>query len=205
MALKTSTAFSFFVCLIVLILGFGCSSEKTPVFSGAVEYRVYNALIENLLVASPDIPKASLLAILNQTEPGYLPNENQLSNLIKMNLQLSGDIITDYETKNGKSTPLTDLFQLSKPHLLLDDEKTKAVFMKDPSHFWDSFFKEREGAKGIIRVSQVGFNADKTQALVYVGYQCGDKCGQGNFVLLVKEKGQWKVNKMALTWTSSAN
>jgi hypothetical protein len=46
----------------------------------------------------------------------------------------------------------------------------------------------------VITLSRVGFNRDLTEALVGVSRgMCGRGCGEGTFVLLVREGGRWKV------------
>jgi len=43
---------------------------------------------------------------------------------------------------------------------------------------WDGFYKRFQDSGGFIIVSAVGFNADKTQAIVYSGSSCGMLCGR---------------------------
>ena len=40
-------------------------------------------------------------------------------------------------------------------------------------------------------MSAVGFNVDKTLALVYVGHSCGGLCGGGSYHLLKKAGEKW--------------
>jgi hypothetical protein len=45
---------------------------------------------------------------------------------------------------------------------------------------------------GLIEVSPVGFNADKTVAVVYMGHHCGLLCGGGAIRVLLKSHGRWQ-------------
>lgn len=47
----------------------------------------------------------------------------------------------------------------------------------------------------IFHVSAVGFNRDRTRALVYVGHHCGMLCGGGRYHVLVKTDGRWQEYK----------
>jgi hypothetical protein len=47
----------------------------------------------------------------------------------------------------------------------------------------------------VFEVSAVGFNRDRTRALVYVGHHCGSLCGSGGYHLLVKKDGKWQVDR----------
>ena len=58
---------------------------------------------------------------------------------------------------------------------------------------WDRFRKVYPEAKGIISLSNIGFNATRTQALVYAAIGCGPCCGEGSFILLQKVNGRWSV------------
>jgi len=51
--------------------------------------------------------------------------------------------------------------------------------------------------------SEVYFNAHHTVALVYATHWCGALCGQGFWVALALEDGQWKpLRWSATTWIS---
>jgi hypothetical protein len=45
---------------------------------------------------------------------------------------------------------------------------------------------------GWIELSAIGFNADKTVAVVYMGHLCGGLCGGGQFHVLQKKDGKWE-------------
>jgi hypothetical protein len=57
---------------------------------------------------------------------------------------------------------------------------------------WDGFYKRYLDSGGFIIVSPVGFNPDKTQAIVYSGSSCGSLCGRWSFHLLEKVAGKWR-------------
>jgi hypothetical protein len=43
-----------------------------------------------------------------------------------------------------------------------------------------------------MELSAVGFNPEKSIAVVYAGHHCGNLCGGGGFAVLRKEAGKWK-------------
>lgn len=55
---------------------------------------------------------------------------------------------------------------------------------------------------GYFVVSRVGLNLDKTEALLYVDHFCGGLCGGGEYVLLRKVNGGWRVVDHHGTWVS---
>jgi hypothetical protein len=67
---------------------------------------------------------------------------------------------------------------------------------------WDRFHDTYPGAFGFDRFSRVGFNAARTQAMVYRSHHCGMLCGGGWLVLLVKADGRWSIATTARLWVS---
>jgi hypothetical protein len=54
-----------------------------------------------------------------------------------------------------------------------------------------------------VMMSPVGFNPEKTQAIVYMGSSCGGLCGSWRFHLLEKVHGSWKEVPVATCVTAS--
>jgi hypothetical protein len=52
-------------------------------------------------------------------------------------------------------------------------------------------FQQDRRHGGLIRVSAVGFNPDKTFAVVSVGHLCGKNCLGGTFFIMQKKDGKW--------------
>jgi hypothetical protein len=55
---------------------------------------------------------------------------------------------------------------------------------------------------GYFVISHVGLNLNKTEALLYVEHFCGGLCGGGNYILMRKVNGAWRVVDHHLTWVS---
>jgi len=55
---------------------------------------------------------------------------------------------------------------------------------------------------GIVRLSPVGFNRDGTQALVYAEYYCGSTCGYGEYALLIRVDGRWRISDSVIVFVS---
>jgi len=72
----------------------------------------------------------------------------------------------------------------------------QAPFKTNGPAGWSDFEREHPDSVGWIELSAVGFNHDKTVAIVYIGHHCGRLCGGGGFRVLRKAEGKWK----GLTW-----
>lgn len=111
-------------------------------------------------------------------------------------------LIEDYVAKNKNKLILKPKFDLPK-FALVDDVVTKAIQERRIRSASGVSANSGDAAKlvfplnavVIFDVSAVGFNADRTRALVYVGHNCGGLCGGGTYHLLVKKDGHWQIDR----------
>jgi hypothetical protein len=83
-------------------------------------------------------------------------------------------------------------FSLRRSYTLLSASKFRAFFRERYNGGWDVFYRKFPDAEGFKTLSRVGFNRDKTKALVYVvsAYTTIDTFT--TFVLLQKTRGEWR-------------
>ena len=98
------------------------------------------------------------------------------------------DAVVDYVRVNKRRWLLQRQFQIDKPYEIVD-AATIGVSSTDD---WESFYERYPESGGFIIMSAVGFNKEKTQAVVYTGTSCGMLCGRWMFHLLEKVDGNWK-------------
>jgi hypothetical protein len=55
---------------------------------------------------------------------------------------------------------------------------------------------------GIVHLSPVGFNRAGTQALVYAEYYGGNPCGYGEYALLIRVDGRWRISDSVIVFVS---
>ncbi len=96
--------------------------------------------------------------------------------------------IEDYK-RHTEPMLLQRRFEIDKPYELVSTE-TIGTLVKN--HNWDDFYKRYPDSGGVIKMTAVGFNRQRTLAIVFTGSQCNNLCGQGSFALLKKTDGQWK-------------
>ena len=56
---------------------------------------------------------------------------------------------------------------------------------------WGGFREAFPQSRGYLILSAVGFNADKTLALVYVEHRCRGLCAAARYYILEKRKAHW--------------
>jgi|SRR5215467_1754771 len=119
-------------------------------------------------------------------------------------LGLNWDSALDYSMKNWHRARIPAKLRLPHPYSFVSrKELTK---LKDPA-----FLSSPEGAElqkrmmqgwGVITISRVGFDFRKQHAVAYVQLTYCGLCGEGLFVYLSKESGEWHVVKESGTWIS---
>lgn len=86
-------------------------------------------------------------------------------------------------------------FQISKPTRLVTREELDAAFKSPPASTmgdgWEGFRLHFLESAGYLILSGVGFNADRTIALVYMEHRCGGLCGAARYYILQKRNGRW--------------
>ncbi len=71
--------------------------------------------------------------------------------------------------------------------------------------YYDGHYGKRIGNRyyiGLITMSRVKFNLDKSLCILECGYQAHFKCGYGDYYLLRKINGKWKIIKKIGSWLS---
>ena len=107
-----------------------------------------------------------------------------------------GPAISDYVRSNAKPSLLQPRIKVGVPYqLIIADELTSAI----QTSGWEGFYQRYPDSGGWVELSVVGFNVNKTVAVVYMGHHCGRLCGGGGFHVLEKKDGKW----IALDWKGS--
>ncbi len=100
------------------------------------------------------------------------------------------DAIVDFQRVNKKRWRLKRQFESEKTYEIVSEETLKVVF---ENGWWGAFNKRYPESGGYIVFSAVGFNKDKTSALVFSGSSCGSESGEWSLHLLKKLDGKWRL------------
>lgn len=114
---------------------------------------------------------------------------------------VSPDTVTDFKTRAKECHPLSRNLDASVEYVLVGTKEMEQLFPKDDP-VDQTFSSKYPGAPGIINVSNPGFNRDYSQAIISTGLWCGSRCGEGHFVLLTKDRGEWNIKTKIETWVS---
>lgn len=126
------------------------------------------------------------------------------------------DTVSDLLDKNQVQYAVENKFAVNVPCTIWSKETANALFhlpanhgldpeaVKNMNDGWHQFHKEHPdtGGGGIIGMSRVGFNADKTQAVVYIATSASPMIANGKCFLLTKKNGSWEIEREDLIWFS---
>lgn len=176
----------------------------------ANQYAVYNALIadddlipyfsrkSNLLSS-----KSNLLVIIERANIDYLGDSNfreLLANVPNQLPSLSKATFDDFLANNKSRVLLKDLFTLPVKRVFISDEELNIIF-KDKL-YWEAFYKKYPNSQGVMTLSNVGFDAQKKQALVYISNSRGSLDAVGIYAVLEKQNDVWRVKEKYEAWVS---
>ncbi len=158
-------------------------------------YEVYSTILPS---AWPwQVANAKRLVILSETKSYKmcLRPEKEYDDLLR-------PAISEYVRLNEKTWLLQQNFRIDKPYDMITSDELKSSFEQEG---WKTFYEKHPDTGGWIELSAIGFNKDKTIAVVYMGHSCGGLCGGGGFHVLQKKEGKWKPLKWkgrSCSWAS---
>lgn len=169
--------------LIVLLLGVPAlvaqESPATHPYDDADAYQIYSVLLPHeaaysfatdaLLIQERAVAEDMSGACLQQADASRFK-----------------DAIAGYNRINKKNWLFQRQFQIDKPYRIVGAKVISAL----PDH--------PQSVASYVRMSPVGFNRDKTQAIVFVGSSCGGLCGHWRFHFLEKIHGRWSEIPVAM-------
>lgn len=171
-----------------------CSSvllgqESAKPYDDRDAYEVYGAIIGDEWPISAAKATRLVLQAETTTFPGFGENKLCLKPAPGDEPTL-GPLLTSYTKANEKPRVLQKNFKLDIPYELVSRSELDKIFAPN-SDGWKPFNTKYPNSGGFIHMSAVGYNADKTLALVYMGHWCGGLCGGGTHHLLEKRAGNW--------------
>ena len=176
----------------------------TP-YTDAEAYEVYSVVIE----AEWPIREAKAKKLVIQTETADYPmyGDDHMDCLApaKGEEATYGPIIAAYHEANKVPWLLQPKFDTSVSYQLVSRASIERIFKEKGVAGWQDFYAKYPGSGGAISMSAVGFNADKTIAIVYMGHSCGGLCGGGRYHVLRKTDGKWSEidwKGMSCVWAS---
>jgi hypothetical protein len=170
------------------------------------EYVVISAYLDTIKI-SPEDGKAVKRLVINQstTDAGQscLP-----SKIAQFHPGIASErlkpVFADLQDKSKTLHQLGRQFTSKYPYVMPSRKDLDSLFAKDDKLFdgWKNFYKQYPNSSGYLSFSRVGFNADKTVAIFFSRMSCGTLCASGDYYVLEKVDGAWKVKDVFNCWMS---
>ena len=104
-------------------------------------------------------------------------------------------IFQSFDEANRVPMLLNSDLDLHRAHRFVTTAELDAAFAKggraQGGNGWEGFRQRFPNSTGYVILSVVGFNSDRTKAVVYVEHRCGNLCGEAHFYVLQKRDGLW--------------
>ena len=138
-------------------------------------YAIYSLLLRR---EGPEQINASARAIVSQTQRGRLPM-----------------CIRPAKDQESVYIPLAEEFERrNRIQYTLESRFDLPLYTLIPRGTISTFLESHPRSVVVLEVSAIGYNEDRSRALVYVGHYCGPLCGGGTYHLLAKKDGLWQLN-----------
>ena len=160
---------------------------------------IYSSIINHGLDRNAEI------VVIAEKTTGGASQIGPTDDIEKITTALGIDLNTyvDWGKRNREKVDFSSILKLDVPYVLLTEGKRRAIFdQTDIKAAWVTFSDYHNGAKNLLRFSQIGYNYDITSALVYVEHLCGPECSSGRFVALKLVGTQWVVKGSNLIWVA---
>jgi len=120
---------------------------------------------------------------------------------------LQGDTWDALMAANATPTDLSRIVSFSGRIVWLPeeddfDETTDPAPSGGQDEAYDRLFRRHPGAEEVLALSMPGISEDGTQALLYVESMSGCEAGSGDYYLLVREGGVWKIVARHMAWVA---
>src|SRR6185437_10094490 len=175
------------LCLTVLLLSFATTLATAQKPTAAVQryddadaYEVYSLLLPN--EESYTFAKDALMIQENTVAEDMYPVGPCLKSEDAKRFKAA---IADYNRIYKTKWLLQRKFQITKPYRIVN-AKVISTLPDQP-----------QSAVSYVSMSPVGFNREKTQAVVFMESSCGGLCGSWQFHFLAKVHGEWNEVRVA--------
>ncbi len=165
------------------------------------EYEVISHFIQQI-----KYPNGSKLVIQQQTVEkkfGYdafimLGNISTFEYYNKIKLDTA--MVDDFKNKNAKTYKLENKFSIPQSVVLISNKELQNIFRDNMG--WLRFYMKYPTSRGLIEIDRVGFNDNKTQALLQFGHQDDWLAGRSDLFFLTKDEGKWIIKANYIVWRS---
>jgi hypothetical protein len=187
----------------ILIAALSCSRlPLTDLTDNPPDLAVYQALIDSVLTPRILGP-VNKLVILDSTSTISVESLTGLADFHKLP-EVDSALIRDFALRNREPHSLNALKALSGKLTitLVEGKVLRSLPRGEPEKYWEAFYKFYPRSTGHISLSSIGYNKDRSVAMLIVDLGCASLCGSGDVVTLRRVGAQWRVTGIQNMWMS---
>ena len=192
---------------VLILIGIASAgrSQTPPKVEDADAYAVYTVVFTPEPSEKPRKPRRVVIRAGTSDYPRFSDDTDECLKPDPANEASLRPLINNYREVNKRASILQRQFSFPFEYELVPSETIDSFFKSKGPGGWTGFYKRFPNSGGYVEMSAVGFNSDKTLALMYAGHSCGGLCGGGAYHLLKKVDGKWtEINwpGISCTWVS---
>jgi hypothetical protein len=183
----------------LLLFSMSCRSPSSS------DYRLYSLVLSHNIPTAPSehldkVVIADQSIGIGEANPSVLPKGSDILASITSEFEgIDPQTAADYVAKNKQPISLSSSFQLPLKCVLIDHREAARYY---DGRYWPEFESMFPKACSLFRVSRIGYNKSRTEALFYVEGRRGEHSGAGSLVLLRKDGNGWQVIHAGFHWVS---
>lgn len=165
------------------------------------DYAVYAAALDSVVLRAGGDQRIVLLT----PTVGDGPEGTASVEAMRDDADVPADVRADFMRKNAVRVPIhADSLGLNVTVTVVTPDSVGALAPADRNDIeghWEAILAAFPGARSLVRVSRVGFSADSSRALLYLGRTCGDLCGTGWKLQFARDSANsWRIVAAQPVW-----
>jgi hypothetical protein len=146
---------------------------------------------------SPETHSSALTVVVTTTQPSKADIDSINLRLAAQGRGIPPDVRADFKQKD-KSTCSIEPFPSASGVRFISKTEAETIFKVG----WTEFHKRYGKGASRLQFSRVGFNVEKTLALLHVSSGIGPMAAGGVLYLFERKAGKWVVKTSIQTWTT---
>lgn len=163
------------------------------------DYQIYSTVLDSMF-------SYHSLIVNQQTTPLLEDNtENpQYQYLMELYIDFDSTLIRSYLFNNDTTYTFNNNFTCLKNRVQLITSSEISYYFsdRDINNGWKRFYSDYPNSGGIVYFSRIGYNTDKTQALLEIDDIYCSLGAEGYLIYMTKDGNQWKIKNILLMWIS---
>lgn len=203
----------FFIWIILLVFCVSCNHEKSQQKQcnlDSVDYKIYSILLDKYVIPEIDSTitldekNGKLISIKNPRRNLLLIDSTTLYTTNRKEPYLIGDslLFDDFKKRNSFKCRLDTALNKSMKFYRISGFIFDTCLRKNSFKCYDEIYNRYKDVTGIVEFSKIGYNANKTKALVEICLYRGAKNSYGLFVWLEFNNGNWNIIEYKSDWVS---